>query len=189
MRKARTIDFVTSMETADRYVGTPLTGRANQKVRKDLDRAKSTGALPSDSIRWMRERIRLQIRFSIPTKTVSCVRCLLASCQASDLNSANVVLRVFAADYNRRLAGTSRETTKVWRPIPENLDCVYSFLHERIVGNDNVVQWEGRHFQIPPQNRRFSFAGTKVQLYQALDGRVSLFYDDALLEHTCVHLE
>src|SRR5207249_10680638 len=56
--------------------------------------------------------------------------------------------------------------------------------HERIVSNDNVVQWEGRRFQIAPQARRFTFAGAKVQLYQTLDGRVSLYYGEARLAHT-----
>jgi transposase len=103
---------------------------------------------------------------------------------AHDLDSANRVLRRFIADYNRRLARAPRDTAKAWRPAPENLERICSFLHERIVSNDNVVQWEGHRFQIPPQNRRFSFAGAKVQLYQALDGRVSLYYGDTRLEHT-----
>ncbi len=104
--------------------------------------------------------------------------------QASDLDSANGVLRRFIADYNRRFARTPRDAAKAWRPAPDQLDRICSFLHERIVSNDNVVQWEGRRFQIPPQNRRFSFAGAKIQLYQALDGRVSLYYGDTRLEHT-----
>jgi transposase len=103
---------------------------------------------------------------------------------ACDLASANAVLRRFIADYNRRFARTPRDTAKAWRPAPDQLDRICSFLHERIVSNDNVVQWEGRRFQIPPQNRRFSFAGAKIQLYQALDGRVSLYYGDTRLEHT-----
>jgi len=104
--------------------------------------------------------------------------------QASDLDSANGVLRRFIADYNRRFARTPRDAAKAWRPAPDQLDRICSFLHERIVSNDNVVQWEGRRFQIPPQNRRFSFAGAKIQLYQALDGRGSLYYGDTRLEHT-----
>ena len=102
---------------------------------------------------------------------------------ACDLASANAVLQRFIADYNRRFARTPRDTAKAWRPAPDRLDRICSFLHERIVSNDNVVQWEGRRFQIPPQNRRFSFAGAKIQLYQALDGRVSLYYGDTRLEH------
>src|SRR5712692_9442198 len=104
--------------------------------------------------------------------------------QASDLDSANGVLRRFIADYNRRFARAPRDTAKAWRRAPDQLERICSFLHERIVSNDNVVQWAGRRFQIPPQNRRFSFAGAKIQLYQGLDGRVSLYYGDTRLEHT-----
>src|SRR5271156_602226 len=104
--------------------------------------------------------------------------------RACDLDSANRVLRSFVADYNRRFARVPREAAKAWRPAPENLERICAFLHERVVSNDNIVQWEGRRFQIPPQNRRFSFAGAKIQLYQALDGRVSLYYGDTRLEHT-----
>ncbi|MGH8866038.1 MAG: ISNCY family transposase [Burkholderiales bacterium] len=107
--------------------------------------------------------------------------------QACDIDAANRVLRRFLTDYNRRFARTPRDAAKAWRPAPQQLDRICAFLHERIVSNDNVVQWEGRRFQIPPQNRRFSFAGAKVQLYQALDGRVSLYYGDTRLEHTSTH--
>jgi len=55
-----------------------------------------------------------------------------------------------------------------------------------MVSNDNVVQWQGRRFQIPQQARRFSFAGAKVQIYQALNGRVTLYYGDARLEHSAI---
>jgi transposase len=101
-----------------------------------------------------------------------------------DLDSAKRVLRSFVGDYNRRFARVPREAAKAWRPAPADLERICAFLHERVVSNDNVVQWEGQRFQIPPQNRRFSFAGAKVQLYQALDGRVSLYYGSTRLEHT-----
>ena len=41
-------------------------------------------------------------------------------------------------------------------------------------------------FQIPQQARRFSFAGAKVQIYQALDGRVAFYYGDTRLEHAAI---
>ena len=103
---------------------------------------------------------------------------------ACDLDSANAVLRSFIADYNRRFARTPRDAVHAWRPAPADLQRICAFLHERIVSNDNVVQWEGRRLQIRPQPRRYSFAGAKVQLYQTLDGRVSLYYGDTRLEHT-----
>jgi transposase len=103
---------------------------------------------------------------------------------ASDIASANVVLRKFITGYNRRFARAPRQADQAWRPAPDDLRRICAFLHQRVVSNDNVVQWEGRRFQIPPQNRRFSFAGATVHLYQALDGRVSLYYGDTRLEHT-----
>jgi transposase len=106
--------------------------------------------------------------------------------QAADIAAANAVLRRFIADYNRRFARQPRERESAWRPAPESLERICCFLHERIVSNDNVVQWEGRRFQIPQQARRFSFAGAKVQIYQALDGRVAFYYGDTRLEHTTI---
>ena len=106
--------------------------------------------------------------------------------QAADIAAANAVLRSFIADYNRRFARQPRERETAWRPAPESLERICCFLHERIVSNDNVVQWEGRRFQIPQQARRFSFAGAKVQIYQALDGRVAFYYGDTRLEHTTI---
>jgi hypothetical protein len=82
---------------------------------------------------------------------------------ATDLDSANRVLRTFLSDYNRRFGRAPREAEKAWRPAPENLDRICCFVHERSVSNDNIVQWEGRTFQIPPQPQRFSFAAAKVQ--------------------------
>jgi transposase len=106
--------------------------------------------------------------------------------RAADIDSANAALRKFIADYNRRFARQPREAATAWRPAPENLARICCLVHERIVSNDNVVQWEGRRFQIPQQARRFSFAGAKVQIYQALDGRVSFYYGDTRLEHAAI---
>ena len=103
---------------------------------------------------------------------------------ARDLDSANTVLRRFLTHYNRRFARRPRETQTAWRPAPPDIDRICCFVHPRVVSRDNVVQWEGQRFQIPQQGRRFSFAGAKVNLYQALDGRVSLYYQDTKLLHT-----
>jgi transposase len=103
--------------------------------------------------------------------------------KADNIDSANAVLRKFIADYNRRFARPPREMQTAWRAVPEGLERICCFVYERIVSNDNVVQWEGRRFQIPQQARRFSFAGAKVQIYQALNGRLSFYYGDTRLEH------
>jgi hypothetical protein len=100
---------------------------------------------------------------------------------ANDLDSSNQVLLRFLPDYNRRFGRAPRNAEKAWRPAPENLDRICCFHHERSVSNDNVVQWDGRRFQIPPQPKRFSFAGAKVQLLESLEGKVSIYYADAKL--------
>jgi transposase len=103
---------------------------------------------------------------------------------ANDLDAANQVLRRFLPDYNRRFGRAPRDAEKAWRPAPENLDRICCFHHQRSVSNDNVVQWDGRRFQIPPQPQRFSFAGAKVQLYESLEGKVSIYYADTKLRLT-----
>lgn len=100
---------------------------------------------------------------------------------AAELDAANQVLRRFLLDYNRRFARAPRDTQKAWRPAPENLDRICCFHHQRSVSNDNVVQWGGRRFQIPPQPHRFSFAGAKVHLCESLEGKISIYYADAKL--------
>ena len=103
---------------------------------------------------------------------------------AGDLDSANRVLQKFIADYNRRFARVPRETECAWRPAPQDLDRICCFQHARIVSNDNVVQWQGRRFRLPPHRRRFSFAVAKVQLYQNLEGNIAIYYGETKLEHT-----
>ena len=100
---------------------------------------------------------------------------------AHDLDTANQVLHRFLPDHNRRFGRAPRDAEKAWRPAPQNLDRICCFHHERIVSNDNVVQWDGRRFQIPPQPQRFSFAGAKVQLYESLEGKVAIYYADTKL--------
>ena len=103
---------------------------------------------------------------------------------ANDRVTSNQVLRRFLPDHNRRFGRAPRETEKAWRPAPQNLDHICCFHHERLVSNDNVVQWDGRRFQIPPQPQRFSFAGAKVQLYESLEGKVAIYYRENKLQHT-----
>jgi transposase len=103
---------------------------------------------------------------------------------AADLPAANQVLSHFLPDYNRRFGRAAREIEKAWRPAPRDLDRICCFLHERSVSNDNVVQWDGRRFQIPPQPKRFSFAGAKVQLCESLEGKVAIYYGETRLHHS-----
>lgn len=103
---------------------------------------------------------------------------------AVDLHAANQVLRRFLPDYNRRFGRAPREAEKAWRTAPQDLDRICCFLHERSVSNDNVVQWDGRRFQIPPQPQRFSFAGARVQIRESLEGKIAIYYGTTKLHHS-----
>jgi transposase len=102
---------------------------------------------------------------------------------ATDLDAANQVLGRFLSDYNRRFARAPRQAETAWRTAPQDLDRICCFVHERSVSKDNVVQWDGRRFQIPPQPKRFSFAGAKVQIYESLEGKVSIYHAHTKLHH------
>jgi len=102
---------------------------------------------------------------------------------ATDRDAANRVLGRFLSDYNRRFGRSPREAETAWRLAPKDLDRICCFVHQRSVSNDNIVQWDGRCFQIPPQPKRFSFAGAKVQIYESLEGTVSIYYADTKLHH------
>ena len=99
----------------------------------------------------------------------------------SDPDAANLLLRRFLTDFNRRFGRAAAHAEKAWRPAPRDLDRICCFQHERIVSHDNVVQWDGRMFQIPPQPHRFSFGGAKVQVVQSLAGHLALYYGDTKL--------
>jgi transposase len=101
---------------------------------------------------------------------------------ATDLETANQVLRRFLPHYNRRFGRAPANAERAWRPAPRELDRICCFVHERVVSNDNVVQWNGRRFQIPPQPHRFSFAGAHVQLIQDLAGRITVYHGDTKLQ-------
>ena len=110
------------------------------------------------------------------------LRSELRLAKAADRETANQILRRFLPDYNRRFGRAPASTEKAWRTAPRELDRICCFRHERIVSNDNVVQWEGRRFQIPPQPHRFSFAGARVQLVQDLDGRIAVYHGNTKLQ-------
>jgi transposase len=100
---------------------------------------------------------------------------------AVDLPSANAVLRRFLSNFNRRFGRAPARAEKAWRAAPRNLERICCFVHERVVSHDNVVQWDGRCLQIPPQPHRPSFGGARVQLELSLAGHLALYHGDTKL--------
>jgi hypothetical protein len=54
--------------------------------------------------------------------------------------------------------------------------------HERVVGNDNTVRFEGLILQIPEQEIRYSYSRTTVRVHRYVDGTLSVWHGPRLLE-------
>lgn len=105
--------------------------------------------------------------------------------QATSLEEAQAVLDRFLPDYNRRFAKPPAQAGCAFRlPGPGlDLDRVFCIRHQRVVGNDNTVRFNGRVLQIPPGPRRISYAKARVDVELLMDGRVRIFYQDECIAH------
>ncbi|MGH2454246.1 MAG: ISNCY family transposase [bacterium] len=63
------------------------------------------------------------------------------------------------------------------------LDRICAVHHERVVGNDNCVQFGRRRHQIPKASWRYSFAKCRVKVYEHLDGTLSIGHGPHTLGH------
>ncbi len=65
----------------------------------------------------------------------------------------------------------------------DHLDRICALQHERVVGNDNCVEFGKRHLQILKTTWRYSFAKCRVTVYEHLDGTLSVGYGPHTLGH------
>jgi transposase len=92
----------------------------------------------------------------------------------STLEAANAFLPIFLADLNPRFARVPADAIAAWRPAPRDLPAVLSCRYTRTVARDNTVRLGPRWVQLP---RRRSYAGRRVEVREALDGRLLVFID------------
>jgi hypothetical protein len=57
-----------------------------------------------------------------------------------------------------------------------DLDDILCEQHERTVGNDNCVSFEGIKLQIPPDKYRCHYIKAKVRVHRYNDGLLGIFY-------------
>ena len=67
-------------------------------------------------------------------------------------DEANAVLKRLIPDHNKRFGRPAKVTTDSHRPLDKTFDLksILSIQHERVVSNDYVVRYAGRHYQILP---------------------------------------
>ena len=103
---------------------------------------------------------------------------------ARTIEEAKQVLASFLPDYDRRFAVTASDPEIAYRRKgkhfkPEEYFC---FKHERTVGADNVVRYEGNRLQVLPDKDRSSYARCKVEVHLRLDGSLAVYYQGKHLE-------
>jgi len=98
--------------------------------------------------------------------------------RAGTIDEANRVLRDFLSRYNLKFAVPAAEPGSAYRQVGDGFvaDEVFCFKHQRSVGMDNVVRFEGHRLQIVPTNGRASYARCRVEVHVRLDGSLAVYY-------------
>lgn len=94
-----------------------------------------------------------------------------------DIKEANQCLYGFAGSLNAKFAVEPRSSADFHRPIPQGMDLrtVFCLEEQRTVGNDWVVRYKNRFFQIMSQSS-LPPARKKVRIQEYLDGTIHMVY-------------
>lgn len=96
----------------------------------------------------------------------------------SELPAANAFLRRFIQRYNARFARAPVDPQSAYRRWPTGLDpdTLFCFKYLATVANDNTVTLGPHCVQLSPGPGGRSYAKTRVELHERLDGTVAVFY-------------
>jgi len=110
---------------------------------------------------------------------------------ACNADQANQALKVFLPNYNRRFKVQAKEPGSAYRqPKPDfKPDQVFCYKYSRMVGIDNVVQFEQARIQILPSTQRQSYARCRVEVQARLDGTLAICYEGQILKTQPAPLE
>jgi transposase len=97
---------------------------------------------------------------------------------AKTLEEANEVLWKFLPDYNRRFSVEAAQAGSAYRALPPRvkLEEIFCFKYGRTVNNDNTVSFDGRVIQIPPGPGGRGYAKARVEIREAMDGSLAVYY-------------
>ena len=82
----------------------------------------------------------------------------------------------YLCEHNARFAVAPAEEGSAFVPFAAGLRDILCSKHERVVGRDNCVRYDGRILQIPEQRHRHHFVKVTVQVHEYPDGTIALFH-------------
>jgi transposase len=91
-------------------------------------------------------------------------------------DQANAFLPRYLARHNRRFAIAPADPVPAWRPRPaaSAVDAICCFKYSHVVAGDNTVRFAGLTVQLPRRSGWASWAHTRVEVRQLLDGAISV---------------
>ena len=103
--------------------------------------------------------------------------------KASTLEEANDALRAFLPRFNARFGVPPPQVGSAYRVPDAGLEIAGVLCHKerRRVAKDNTVQYHGRTLQLFPGVDRPSYAGTRVEVQERLDGSLLVSYRGVVL--------
>lgn len=88
---------------------------------------------------------------------------------------ANALLWKYLPRHNEKFAVPPARPGAAFRVPPKNVEPMFCFKHLRAVGLDNVVRFGPYRLQVLPDSR-YSYARAKVEVREAFDGSLSVYY-------------
>lgn len=84
----------------------------------------------------------------------------------------------YVEEHNRKYARSPAQTGNYHRAAPsaEQLDRIFRLRQERVIGQDWVVRYGNRWFQLQRQSGHYAPARGRVQVYEAADGKIAIEY-------------
>ena len=93
------------------------------------------------------------------------------------IEAANRYLaETYLPEHNARFAVAAAEQGSAFVPFAAGLRDILCIKHERVVGRDNCVRYNGRVLQIPEQRHRHHFVKVTIQVHDYPDGTIALFH-------------
>ena len=102
----------------------------------------------------------------------------LALAGITDITQANKYLEeIYLPQFNQEFIKPAREEGSAFTPLlGAKIKDILCEQHERVVGQDNCVQFEGLKLQIESSRHRINYVKLKVKVHRFWDGQLSIFY-------------